>query len=61
MSTQYGIWVTMMHWSCENGGDDITGTKEEIERTIRQWINSNGGHRPDVKYEARPYKKIENR
>ena len=61
MSKQYGIWVTTACWGCENGGDDVTGTKEEMEHTIRQWIKSNGGPRADVKYEARPYKKIENR
>lgn len=55
--SEYGIWITIQHFACENGGDDIKGTKEEMEILMKSWIEDDEHPLPpNVTYEVRLYK-----
>ena len=51
---KYGIWITLEYWACENGGDDLFGTKEEMEAKLAEWLKEEEGNRPGIQYEVRP-------
>ena len=56
----YGIRVVTIHWGCKDGGDDVTGTKEEMTALIEQWNkeNTERGATPGMSahYDVIPYK-----
>lgn len=52
---RYGIHITTNQWACENGGDDITGTEEEMLAWVAQAIRENGGPLPHLRYTVEPY------
>lgn len=37
---KYGIRITAISWACENGGDDVTGTREEMEAKAAEYTAS---------------------
>ena len=47
---KYGIRMVTVHWACENGGDDYTGTREEIEAQVATWKRE--GIPPNVRYDV---------
>jgi hypothetical protein len=58
--SRFGIWIRMEHWACENGGDDLFGTKEEMEAKLVEWKAENAANGnpdpPDIVYEVREIK-----
>lgn len=50
---KYGIRMLTTEWACENGGDDYTGTQEEMKAIIHTWITE--GVPKNVRYQAIPY------
>lgn len=61
VEVKYGIVVTLTHWACENGGDDITGTREELEAKVAgwkaEWERKTSGVPNPVRFRVLPYKK----
>ena len=50
---KYGIRMLTVDWACENGGDDYTGTQEELKDLIAIW-NSECTPK-NVRYTVIPY------
>lgn len=34
---KYSVWIKIEHWACIDGGEDLVGTKEEMEAKIAEW------------------------
>lgn len=51
----YGVSINTIHWACKNGGDDITGTKEEMDAWVADALRVNEGPLPGVRYAVEPY------
>ena len=54
---KYGIWITTQWWACIDGGDDETGTREEMETKAAEYTSEKYPGQI-VEYEARPYVEI---
>jgi len=59
VSERFGIWLIISHWGSENGGDDLVGTREEMEATAKEWRSHPASGW--ASYEAEPYVEVEKR
>jgi hypothetical protein len=50
---QYGIRMLVSNWACKDGGDDYTGTKEEMTALLNSWKKE--GIQQGVRYTVIPY------
>ena len=50
---KYGIRMLTVNWACKDGGDDYTGTQEEMKTLIKTWETEE--HTPNVRYTVIPY------
>ncbi|VVB55161.1 Uncharacterised protein [uncultured archaeon] len=51
---KYGIRIVTSEWACENGGDDYTGTQEEMTALVNTWKDEQNTL-SNVRYTVIPY------
>jgi len=56
-SMKYGIRMLTVDWTCKDGGDDYTGTEEEMKTLVNAWKREIEikGYPLNVRYSVIPY------
>lgn len=56
VSEKFGVLITIVHWVTVDGGDDHTGTREEMKALAAKWRSGlPPGREKTITYDVRPY------